>query len=86
MTYQEAIRILKTGTISVQEKLRARDIAISALEKQAPRKPVEVAGAMDIEYVCTCCNAEIDELAGNFCPGCGQAIDWSGEDESTHTE
>ena len=53
----------------------ALELAISALEKQIPKKPVR-----DREYtLCpNCKKVEIDWL-DKYCHGCGQAIDWSVE-------
>ena len=49
------------------------ELAISALEKQIPKKPVR-----DREYtLCpNCKKVEIDWL-DNYCHGCGQRLDWS---------
>lgn len=52
---------------------KANLLAILALEKQSPKKPVK-----DREYtLCpNCKRVEIDWL-DKYCHGCGQAIDWS---------
>ena len=59
--------------------------AIDALEKQIPKKPHKVQdiseeGYVCYEHICDSCGTEIDELVEyycpNFCPNCGQAIDW----------
>ncbi len=57
--------------------------AISALEKQIPKKPIEEQG---ISPRCPYCdNANYltneDEEENNCCGNCGQAIDWRNEDE-----
>lgn len=60
--------------------------AISALEKQIPKKPTYVGDGYAPdgtfvwdEWICPNCGSryelEYDEY--NFCPNCGQAIDWS---------
>lgn len=46
-------------------------LAIEALEKQIPKKPIE-------DYYCPSCNA----IAGktyHYCWCCGQALDWSSD-------
>lgn len=55
---------------------KANLLAISALEKQIPKKPVR-----DREYtLCpNCKKVEIDWL-DNYCHGCGQRLDWSVEE------
>lgn len=56
-------------------------LAISALQKQLPKKPflkdyVEWCVCPVWETLVTC-----DCSVFNFCPHCGQAIDWSDEEE-----
>ena len=73
------------------------DVAIKALEKQIPKKlktemlKTNIQGYlyMDKCYVCPLCgifrgNADYQPekiIKYQFCPDCGQALDWSGEDE-----
>lgn len=76
------------------EDFAAIQMAISALEYRTPKKPdedtinrgLDVSGEYDIEYnyVCPACRAvvgnyEIEEHWYDFCPDCGQALDWSEE-------
>lgn len=80
MTYEEAI-------IDIRENIqpivggKSLDIAISAIEKQIPKKPKR-----DKEYslgrVCPKChyylgNVQFITHHCNYCKNCGQAIDWS---------
>ena len=55
-------------------------IAIDALEKQVPKKPefqyVTTNGYGSYEYVCDECGCVLGENIDDFCPNCGQAIDW----------
>lgn len=62
-----------------KEVCEACDIAIEALENQIMKKPniielweCPVCGSEDIEYD----NYGIDSEKKNFCPDCGQKIDW----------
>lgn len=60
------------------------DLAISALEKQISKKPIEQE-LREHDYVrigkCSvCCEWWITEFH-KYCPKCGQAIDWRDEDE-----
>ena len=49
--------------------------AIVALEKQIPRKPVEVRN----EIVCPTCKTLVG--SSPYCRYCGQALDWGSEEE-----
>lgn len=57
-------------------------VAIEALEKQIPKTPEFVAdgyadGMLVYDtWICPCCETEYEEY--DFCPKCGQKIDWSG--------
>ena len=66
------------------------DMAIKALEKCVPEQPdLEGDGYDDDgeiifdEWLCPCCRTryEVDYDDYKFCPNCGQAIDWSVEDD-----
>lgn len=64
------------------------DVAIECIEKQIPKKPIlEADGYADDElvydtWICPNCDKsyEVDYDSYNFCPNCGQAIDWSDEE------
>ena len=68
----------------------AYGMAIQALEKQIPKKPTydgdgyapDGTFVWD-EWICPCCGTkyEVDYDEHDFCPNCGQKIDWSDEDE-----
>ena len=59
------------------ETYEAVDIAIQALEKQIPKKPIT--DDRYIMYICPCCNDFI-KVSHNYCPNCGQELDWSDEE------
>lgn len=84
MTNEEAIETLKRNYPSeCFEQLReAVDMAISALEKQIPKKPgmkklIGKLGNSNV-YVIPCgnCGSSI-KITHLLCPWCGHAIDWS---------
>lgn len=50
----------------------AINIAISALEKQIPKKPKNREGTT--YFYCPCCDSN---NLNEYCPNCGQALDWS---------
>ena len=83
MTYEKAIKLLNSATIYYGGKCSrtAVDLAIDALEKQIPKKPI-IRKTEDyfgyVEYI-ICPNCEIVEFGHEhpcFCKLCGQAIDW----------
>lgn len=59
----------------------ARDMAIEALEKQIPKKPIREDIGGGLHYLhCTTCGRKIIDLEWRvqpFCWKCGSAIDWS---------
>lgn len=66
----------------------ALDMAIKALEKQIPKILAYEGDGYDPEgniifdeWLCPCCGTryEVDYDEYDFCPNCGQAIDWSEE-------
>ena len=79
MTYEEAKAFfeedLKDGKCSDNcPECNAMELAISALEKQIPKKP-----DLDGGVYCPCCLHEFKENYDEtrYCPNCGQALDWS---------
>lgn len=91
MTNEEAIEILqmvKTETFYRYPKMnQALNLAISALEKQIPKDPID----NDFPYViCPSCGGSIyigkiqDHIQNeenSFCEHCGQKISWGSDDE-----
>lgn len=87
MTYEEAIKKIKqfglyhaigdlpNSVFTVQ----AFKLAIEALEKQIPKKPV-LENRYIGHYNCPICNEDCTYdtvFKYPYCPFCGQAIDWS---------
>lgn len=70
---------------NVEDLNNAYDVAINTLEKQIPKKPnLEGDGYADgylvyDTWICPYCEKhyEVDYDNYDFCPNCGQAIDWS---------
>lgn len=92
MTEQEAINDLKMSLRMWGRKPQKEsyEMAIQALKKQMPKKPYfrEEEGAKG--YACPSCDmgVEIRLFQGGcvkerFCSCCGQALDWSSENENT---
>ena len=64
--------------------IEALKTAISALEKQIPKKPLSGIDFMGNEFrICCDCSAIVrdGEWRANYCPDCGQALDWSDTDD-----
>ena len=68
------------------EHIKSIEIAIQALEKQIPKKPTYEGDGYAPdgtfvwdEWICPCCGSryEVDYDDYDFCPNCGQKIDWS---------
>lgn len=89
MTTEEAIKVIKEGerdfceiyqseclgkTCNKCEGSIAYNMAIKALEKQIPKKPVEVRN----EIVCPTCKTLVGSSL--YCRYCGQALDWGDEE------
>ena len=70
------------GDESFDEKRKtAINNAISALEKQIPKKPIED-GYYGEQCVCPNCGSNVineadNDCQFNYCYHCGQALDWS---------
>ena len=94
MTPKEAIRRIKEhNRIHFQKEkgkcpfiTEALNMAISALEKQIPKKPDYEGDGFDEDgyliydtWICPNCEHkyEVDYDDYDFCPNCGQAFDWS---------
>ena len=70
-----------------EDDYKANEMAIQALEKQIPKKPVNYDKHY---YKCPCCNEDLeidndmlfvyDEEPPKFCIKCGQKLDWSDEE------
>ena len=91
MTPKEAIEVFNNPTQHwTNEREQAITLAIEALEKQIPKKPAhDFRGLYDF---CSACykNARhimvsipenTPKIKYNFCPYCGQAIDWTEVEE-----
>lgn len=70
------------------EEHEARDLAVDALKKQDPKKPVPVSGLrFDSHGIfakgfrCPTCEARIYTIGEViYCPHCGQKLDWNTRD------
>ena len=83
MTEQEAIKEVgfNMSTIGLNNKskervIKARDIAIKALEKQITRKVIyaRTSGGQS-GYLCPVCENYLDHTIPNYCCKCGQKIE-----------
>ena len=80
MKPEEAIaEIRESGLYGNQVHMETLELALESLEKQVPKKPnvKELPDAFGRLYwnVCWACDEEI-ESDYDYCPDCGQRIDW----------
>lgn len=89
MTAQEALEII-TNIVQMQNVTKENDLALAitqkAIEKQIPKKPNYEGDGYDENgnliydtWICPNCGKhyEVDYDNYDFCPECGQALDWS---------
>ncbi len=69
------------------KQIEERQTAMEAMKRQLPEKPILEGDGCDQEgniildeWLCPNCGAryEVDYDEHDYCPGCGQRIDWSG--------
>ncbi len=84
--YQEALDLLAIQTdneITYQDEINHYVNTLQELvDKATPKKPIErhYEDEGEPEYIKVCCPAGCKVQVGsyyNFCPECGQALDWS---------
>ena len=93
MSNKESLKILDDISNSIKESSnagQALQAALVAIEKQIPNKPTfegdgyapDGSFVWD-EWICPNCDKryEVDYEEYDFCPNCGQAIDWSADEE-----
>lgn len=82
MEYEEAIEWLYglKHYIKYDEQADALNMAIEALGKHIPKKPIR--SEHSSKCWCPSCNSEdeMDIYGTDFCPNCGQALDWNEEE------
>ena len=99
MTENEAIREARfnMSTIGLSDKaakrvVKARNMAIKALEKQIPKKPTYEGdgyapdGTLVYDtWICPCCDKryEVDYDDYDYCPNCGQKLDLDRDEQPT---
>lgn len=67
-----------------RKDLEALKKAVEVLEKQIPKKPIGGFDFANNEYkICCDCSAIVQdgEWRADYCPDCGQALDWSETDD-----
>ncbi len=91
MTPEEAMRIRSNPTSEDADIKELQKCIDEALEKQIPKKPDIYGDGYDDNgnliydtYDCPNCEKsyEMDYEKYDYCPSCGQAIDWSEENET----
>lgn len=77
--------------ITKEELTESMRLAVQALEKQTAKKPTyEGDGYADGHlvydtWICPCCEKryEVDYDNYDYCPNCGQKLDWEDDDEQS---
>lgn len=85
MTEKEAIKTIEAAKAEVEwnyplDYAAAFEMAIEALEKRMPKKPVTEKDKVIFGIVCgRCpeCDSAVYSTTNLYCPNCGQALDWS---------
>ena len=90
-TIKELHEIRQRGGIIPQKRAEAIDMAINALEKQIPKKPIlkQYFDDMEEEYLCcpTCGEILTDRIPLDnkdfylHCLNCGQRLNWESDEE-----
>lgn len=91
MTIQRAFEIIKNEMPYESDVItEALNMIENAVEKQIPKKPDLIGDSYDDNgnliydtWICPCCETEyeLDYDYYKFCPDCGQALDWSENNE-----
>lgn len=89
MNAQEALETIKYEVNEeghcgyIEDELR---LAITALEKQIPKKPLDICTPVVTWGICPTCRGELNKIGKQtnrvfktnaYCMDCGQALDWS---------
>lgn len=66
------------GKSDSKEFAETMDLAVEALEKQIPKKPIYHGKCFATNYTCPVCGRLYwgKEYIGNHCDSCGQKLDW----------
>ena len=73
MTESEAIKVLNMIVTHGPLSTMAKEMSISALKKQIPKKPKT--DGRYVMHICPWCN-DFVKVSHNYCPNCGQELDW----------
>lgn len=80
MTVEETITLVKECGFNVEttKHSECEKVVLNALEKQIPKKPLDIEGDYTALYgSCpNCKNIVCDNEDYKFCNECGQALDW----------
>lgn len=75
-------------------QLEKIEMIINALEKQVAKKPIQQSTDEKTHYKCVCGNISMTVYTDgirqgytpNYCPNCGQKLDWSVIDEASYKQ
>lgn len=84
--YKMAMKILLKNDFNAVDFSYARMTAVEAVEKQIPKKPIDICTPVVTWGICPNCKGKLNKLGEGvnrvfktnaYCPDCGQALDWS---------
>lgn len=76
--YQEALNVLKDYIFGFDDELNTLQ---ELVDKATPKKPIKSNNPLfDYMVFCPACNKSMS-FKNYYCGSCGQAVDWSGEDD-----
>ena len=88
--YKEAYDFILTATNGGEGMVKEMNIIRELVEKATPKKPIDIQCPVVIWGLCPTCMGELNPFCGmpnrvfrsdRYCRDCGQALDWSEEDE-----
>lgn len=72
--------------VYTDDAINALEYAAKVVEKEIPKKPfekrIENGDQTQVFDICPFCGSpDIDQECGDYCPKCGQKLDWEEKDE-----
>ena len=84
--FRKTMALINDKEYEIDEFNRIVELADEAIEKQIPKKPLDIQESVVKWGICPICKGELNKLGSRpnrifvnakYCSDCGQAIDWS---------